>query len=153
MLGTFGCNCAGANCNPNEQKLHDGAPNLMQWLIKHKALLLASLASSLTSILWVLALPPFDYAEAAYIAFVPILLWLYRQPSWRATLGFSFLCGCSSWCATLIWLRHVTAHFIQSLYCPDAVSTHCPAARQTRLVQPRTVHSDYLPSWLYLSFF
>jgi apolipoprotein N-acyltransferase len=80
----------------------------MQWLIKHKAFLIALLASSLTSMLWVLALPPFDYAEAAYIAFVPILLWLYRQPSWRATLGFSFFCGCSSWCAILIWLRHVT---------------------------------------------
>ena len=80
----------------------------MQWLIKYKASLWATLATCLTAILWVLALPPFDYAEAAYVAFVPILLWLYRRPSWRATLGFSFLCGGISWCSILIWLRHVS---------------------------------------------
>lgn len=80
----------------------------MQWLSKHRASLLAFFVSILSAILWVLSLPPFDYAEAAYLAFVPILLWLYRQPSWRATIGFSFLCGCISWCIILIWLRHVT---------------------------------------------
>lgn len=80
----------------------------MQWLSKHKALFLAFFVSSLTAILWVLSLPPYDYAEAAYLAFVPILLWLYREPSWRTTICFSFLCACISWCGILIWLRHVT---------------------------------------------
>ncbi len=62
----------------------------------------------LTMLLWVLSIPPFRFAEAAYIAFVPILLWLYTKPSRRQCFGVALLTGWSGWFAILIWLRHVT---------------------------------------------
>ena len=34
------------------------------------------IAGLLSALLWILSIPPFDFAEAAYIAFVPLLLWL-----------------------------------------------------------------------------
>jgi len=66
------------------------------------------LAGGLTTVFWVLSLPPFEFAEAAYIAFVPLLLWLYTQPGrrdfWLITLGSNWC----SWFLIFIWLRHVT---------------------------------------------
>ena len=41
------------------------------------------IAGLLSALFWILSIPPFDFAEAAYIAFVPMLLWLYTKPSWR----------------------------------------------------------------------
>ncbi len=61
-----------------------------------------------TMLLWVLSIPPFKFAEAAYIAFVPLLLWLYIKPSKRQCIGVALLTGWSAWFAILIWLRHVT---------------------------------------------
>ena len=58
--------------------------------------------------LWVLAIPPFEFAEAAYVAFVPLLLWLYARPGWRTVLLTGFGTGWAAWFAMLIWLRHVT---------------------------------------------
>ncbi|MEN8662583.1 MAG: apolipoprotein N-acyltransferase [Lentimonas sp.] len=66
------------------------------------------LAGVLSTLLWVFAIPPFDFPEGAYVAFVPLLLWLYTRPSgwafWLVGMGTGWL----SWCAILIWLRHVT---------------------------------------------
>lgn len=66
------------------------------------------LSGILTALLWVFSIPPFDFPEAAYIAFVPLLLWLYTKPSpliiWLVALGTSWL----SWFFILLWLRHVT---------------------------------------------
>lgn len=65
-------------------------------------------AGIITALFWVLSIPPFEFAEAAYIAFVPLLLWLYIKPTgktfWLVSLGV----GWGSWFAILIWLRHVT---------------------------------------------
>jgi len=66
------------------------------------------LAAVSTALLWVLSIPPFAFAEAAYIAFVPLLLWLYTKPSGKAFWLLSFAVGWGSWFAILIWLRHVT---------------------------------------------
>jgi apolipoprotein N-acyltransferase len=66
------------------------------------------LAGTLSVLLWVLSIPPFEFAEAAYIAFVPILLWLYTQPSRRIFWLVAIGTGWVSWLAILIWLRHVT---------------------------------------------
>lgn len=73
-----------------------------------KSLLWGVLTGALSAVLWVLSIPPFDFAEAAYIAFVPLLLWLYSAPSWRKSLLVALGTGWISWCAILIWLRHVT---------------------------------------------
>jgi len=66
------------------------------------------LAGVLTVVLWVLSLPPFEFAEAAYIAFIPLILWLYTQPSRRLCLAVALGTGWVAWFAILIWLRHVT---------------------------------------------
>ena len=62
----------------------------------------------MTVLLWVLSIPPFKFAESAYIAFIPVLLWLYKQPSRQQCVGVAFGTGWVAWFAILIWLRHVT---------------------------------------------
>jgi apolipoprotein N-acyltransferase len=66
------------------------------------------LAGGLTVLLWVLSIPPFEFAEAAYIAFIPLILWLYTQPSRRLTALVAFGAGWVAWFTILVWLRHVT---------------------------------------------
>ena len=69
---------------------------------------LGLIAGLLSALLWILSIPPFDFAEAAYIAFVPLLLWLYTKPTkrvfWFVAIGSAWV----SWFVILIWLRHVT---------------------------------------------
>lgn len=62
----------------------------------------------LTALLWVLSIPPFEFSEGAYVAFVPLLLWLYTRPGWKASILVGFGTGWVSWMAIIIWLRHVT---------------------------------------------
>ena len=66
------------------------------------------IAGLLSALFWILSIPPFDFAEAAYIAFVPLLLWLYTKPTqrvfWLVAIGAAWV----SWFVILIWLRHVT---------------------------------------------
>ena len=63
----------------------------------------------LTALLWVLSLPPFEFPEGAYVAFVPVLLWLYtRLSGWKLSLAVGFGTAWLSWFFILIWLRHVT---------------------------------------------
>lgn len=66
------------------------------------------LAGIFCVLLWVLSIPPFDFAEAAYIAFCPLLLWLYLRPRGVLVLLVGFLTGWVGWFTILIWLRHVT---------------------------------------------
>lgn len=61
-----------------------------------------------TAILWALSIPPFQFAESAYLAFVPIILWLYTKPPRRLCLWISLVAGWCAWFVILIWLRHVT---------------------------------------------
>jgi len=53
-------------------------------------------------------MPSFEFSEGAYVAFVPLLYWLYTRPRFKEVLIIGFLSGWISWCALLIWLRHVT---------------------------------------------
>ena len=66
------------------------------------------LAGALSAVLWVLSIPPFEFAEAAYVAFVPLLLWLYTKPSGKIFWPVAVLVGWGAWFAMLVWLRHVT---------------------------------------------
>lgn len=61
-----------------------------------------------TAVFWILSMPPFKFAEAAYIAFVPLLLWLYTKPLRGQCLAIAFGTGWIAWFVILIWLRHVT---------------------------------------------
>lgn len=65
-------------------------------------------AGALSALLWVLSVPPFQFAEAAYIAFVPLLLWLFTRPTRRFFWCVAIGVGWVSWFAILVWLRHVT---------------------------------------------
>lgn len=65
-------------------------------------------AGALTALMWVLSIPPFEFAEAAYIAFVPLLLWLYTKPSGKVFLLIGIGVAWAAWFAILVWLRHVT---------------------------------------------
>ena len=62
----------------------------------------------LTALFWVLSIPPFQFAESAYVAFIPLILWLYAKPSRKQCFCISFGTGWVAWFAILIWLRHVT---------------------------------------------
>ena len=61
-----------------------------------------------TALLWVLSIPPFKFAEFAYVAFVPLVLWLYTRPSRQLCIGIAMGTGWGAWFFILIWLRHVT---------------------------------------------
>ena len=74
------------------------------------------LSGVLTALLWVLSIPPFEFAEAAYIAFIPLILWLYTQPSKRWCAVIAITTGWVAWFAILIWLRHVTLFGTLALY-------------------------------------
>ncbi|MFW5874407.1 MAG: apolipoprotein N-acyltransferase, partial [Verrucomicrobiota bacterium] len=73
-----------------------------------KGLAWALLAVVLSGVLWVASIPPCAFAEGAYVAFVPLLLWLMTRPGLRITLVAGFVLGWLAWFAMLIWLRHVT---------------------------------------------
>jgi len=62
----------------------------------------------LSAAMWLLSIPPFEFAEAAYIAFVPLLLWIYTRPQWKQVLVVGIGSGWLAWFVILIWLRHVT---------------------------------------------
>ena len=53
------------------------------------------IAGLLSALFWILSIPPFDFAEAAYIAFVPLLLWLYTKPTrrvfWLVAIGAAWV--------------------------------------------------------------
>jgi len=66
------------------------------------------LGGASTAVFWVLSIPPFEFAEAAYIAFVPLLIWLYTRPSGKVFWLIGLGTGWVSWFSILIWLRHVT---------------------------------------------
>ncbi|MGE9292120.1 MAG: hypothetical protein ACQKBW_00780, partial [Puniceicoccales bacterium] len=60
-----------------------------------------------TVLLAVIAFPPFDVAEAAYVLAVPLLLWASSRPRWRTYLLGAWGAGVVSWFILLIWLRHM----------------------------------------------
>lgn len=61
-----------------------------------------------TILLTVVAYPPMDAPEAAYVFAVPALLWAYRSPNWKlfalVTLGSQVV----AWSVLLFWLHHAT---------------------------------------------
>ena len=88
-----------AAATPNEVQASGMAAGSLYWGL---------LSGVLTALLWVLSIPPFEFAEAAYIAFIPLILWLYTQPSKRWCAVIAITTGWVAWFAILIWLRHVT---------------------------------------------
>jgi apolipoprotein N-acyltransferase len=64
--------------------------------------------AAISILLWVVSMPPWSMAEAAYLAWVPWLLYCINQPRWKPLLAGLFLSSWAGWVAVLFWLRHVT---------------------------------------------
>jgi apolipoprotein N-acyltransferase len=79
----------------------------------------------LSALFWILSIPPFDFAEAAYIAFVPLLLWFYTKPTWRIFWLVAIGTAWVSWFVILIWLRHVT--FFGTIILSGSLAVICAA--------------------------
>lgn len=56
----------------------------------------------------VLAFPPLDIPEAAYLMLVPLALWALHAPPWKRFLICAFVSGWGTWLLLMFWLRHVT---------------------------------------------
>ena len=83
--------------------------NLQKKTLPSRAIFLRGLLAGVLAVLfWVLSMPPFEFAEAAYIAFVPLFLWFYIRPKPMVSLLVIFGTGWVAWFIILIWLRHVT---------------------------------------------
>ncbi|MGB0415211.1 MAG: apolipoprotein N-acyltransferase [Coraliomargarita sp.] len=92
-------------------------------------------AGTLSALMWVLSIPPFEFGEAAYVAFVPLLLWFASRPSWKATILISLGTAFFSWLAILIWLRHVTVFGTIALSAVEAL-IYLPWFVLARWIQP-----------------
>lgn len=79
--------------------------NLPPW-----ALPVATVAlPALTVLLYVIAFPRFDVAEAAYVFAIPMLAWLLVfQPGLKRVALVAFLSGWVAWGLLIAWLRHFT---------------------------------------------
>ncbi|MGC6454952.1 MAG: apolipoprotein N-acyltransferase [Coraliomargaritaceae bacterium] len=100
------------------------------------------LTGLLTALLWVLSIPPFDFAEAAYVAFIPMLLWFSSGPKRRLALAVSFSSGFVVWLSMLIWLRHVTLGGTISL-AAILSAVHLPWFVLAQWAQPKIVTSGF----------
>ena len=61
-----------------------------------------------TVCLTLLAFPPLNLPETAFLFSVPLTLWAYSHPPKRRFLLTAFLSGFVSWLGLLHWLRHIT---------------------------------------------
>ena len=68
---------------------------------------LAVLVGVLTLGLYLLAYPPYDVAEAAYVVMVPYLLWVSRKPGKREIIILTCVVSWATWFSLLLWLRHL----------------------------------------------
>ena len=63
--------------------------------------------SLLTLLLYVIAFPPFNVAEAGYVFVVPYLLWLCHRPALRYRVWTAVILSGSVWFILLLWVRHL----------------------------------------------
>ena len=75
-------------------------------------------AATASGLLLASAFPPLEWAEAAWIAWVPLLLVL-PQTTPRRAFELGLLAGATFWLCALFWLTHVTwpGWILLSLYC------------------------------------
>ncbi len=76
------------------------------------------MAATASGLLLAAAFPPLEWAEAAWIAWIPLLLVCPRS-SPRNAFRLGLLAGAIFWLCTLFWLTHVTwpGWILLSLYC------------------------------------
>ncbi|MFW5882981.1 MAG: apolipoprotein N-acyltransferase, partial [Verrucomicrobiota bacterium] len=59
--------------------------------------------------LYVLAFPPFEVGQAAYVFALPMAMWAFLRPGWRLYAGVSAGVAVLGWALLLEWLRNVAA--------------------------------------------
>lgn len=99
-------------------------------------------AGALSALMWVLSIPPFEFGEAAYVAFVPLLLWFASRPSWKQVIWVSLGTAFFAWIAILIWLRHVTVFGTVLLSLLEA-AIYLPWFVVARWIQPRVAERSF----------
>lgn len=68
------------------------------------------IAALLGAVLYVLAFPPFDVPETAYVFAIPLLLHALFSPRIRGEGWWVFFAGWAAWFVLVFWLRNVTGH-------------------------------------------
>jgi len=91
---------------PGEEK-DPYAPTLTLWQ-RHPALGWVLAVFALTVGLTVMAFPPVNKGEAAYVLALPAILWVYRRPAFRIFAWTILGAQAVAWTALLWWLHHVT---------------------------------------------
>lgn len=81
---------------------------ISEWLLAHRERLTHGAAVLLTTVFYVAAFPPFNVGESAFVCFVPFVLWLRFNPSYKLVFWTSLAIGWVSWLVLIFWLRHVT---------------------------------------------
>ena len=97
----------------------------------------------LTGGFWMASMPPFNLGELAYVLFVPLLLWVYTKPSWRAVRWVAGLSSLFAWVGIFIWLRHVT--YIGTVLLAGCLSLYFIIwLSYVRWTLPRLLHQSFL---------
>ncbi|MDX2109917.1 MAG: apolipoprotein N-acyltransferase [Verrucomicrobiota bacterium] len=73
-------------------------PQLTRWLML--------LAIVLTPLFYTICFPPYGKSTSATFFAVPLLLWLYRSPTFKQTFFIGLYCGTLSWTVLLSWLHN-----------------------------------------------
>ncbi len=65
------------------------------------------LVYALSTFASILAFPPFDVSELAFVFISPFVFWVFFNPSFKQYWITSACFSVSSWCGLLIWLRNI----------------------------------------------
>ncbi len=82
--------------------------DILRWFSRNQDRLVFLAALFLTPLFYVVAFPPIDVSEAAFIWLTPFAVWLSRGPSLRKVGLTALAIGWISWLALIFWLHHVT---------------------------------------------
>ena len=81
---------------------------ISEWCDKRKMAITQWVAVLFTTCFYVMAFPPFEVGEGAFVFLVPFVIWLRFQPSYKSVALTSLGIGWLSWIVLIFWLRHVT---------------------------------------------
>lgn len=68
------------------------------------------LAPALFALGWVVAMPPYDLPEAAYVFLIPLILWVFMSPQPKLVFRQVWIASTVAWFFILSWLPAFTDH-------------------------------------------
>jgi len=78
------------------------------WFVKKASVISQGVAIVFTTLFYMVCFPPFDVSEAAFVLFIPLLIWFRFKPSYRSVALTSLGIGWVVWIVLIFWLRHVS---------------------------------------------